>query len=201
MNSLPQAAHLNLHQLCPPTSRGLPRTIASAMPSHVGKGSRPGTMKGKPALILKGGNQSKQKLPVQGEMAADTAVAGTPKDRGPSKAARPQGTSPTARDTAHDDELDVQPLDIGLDNNEDASGTKDDWDSVARVISSTRKELFASALSKASTTTARSTRSWKPITPKDTVVQAEGRVRVLPSPPRQSFTSAHLPQRTAAILL
>ena len=79
-----------------------------------------------------------------------------------------------ARDTAQDDELDVRPLDIGLDNNEDPSGTKDDQYSMARAISSTRKELFASALSKASTVMARRTRTWKPITPKDTLVQAEG---------------------------
>jgi hypothetical protein len=53
-----------------------------------------------------------------------------------------------ARDTALDNELDILPLDIGLDNNEAALGTKDDQDSVARAISRTRKELFVSSLSK-----------------------------------------------------
>ena len=79
-----------------------------------------------------------------------------------------------AQDTAQDDELDILPLDIGLEDDKDAPGTKNDQDSVGRVISSTRKELFASSLSKASHATTRSTRTWKPITPKDTPAQAEG---------------------------
>jgi len=58
-----------------------------------------------------------------------------------------------ARDTALDDELDILPLDIGLDDDEAALGTEDDQDSVARAISSTRKELFASSLSKAANST------------------------------------------------
>jgi hypothetical protein len=78
-----------------------------------------------------------------------------------------------AWDMAQDDKLDVQPLNIGLDDNEDASGTKDDQDSVARAISSTWKKLFASALSKDSTATARRMRTWRPITPKDLLAQAE----------------------------
>ncbi len=61
-----------------------------------------------------------------GETAADRVVAGTPTNRGPSKAARPQGTSSMARDTAQDDEQDILPLDIGLKDDEDAPGTKDD---------------------------------------------------------------------------
>ena len=64
-------------------------------------------------------------------------------------------------------------MDIGLDDNKDASGTKDDQDSMARAISSTQKELFAFALSKDSTATAQRTRTWRPITPKDTLAQAE----------------------------
>ncbi len=146
------------------------------MPSRVGKDSQSGSTGGKPASILKGGNQSKKgKSPVPGETAADTVVAGTPTTRGPSKAARPQGTSPSmARDTAQDDDLDILPLDIGLEDDEAALGTEDDQDSVARAIYSTRKELFASSLSKAANATTRSTRMWKPITPKDTPAQAEG---------------------------
>ncbi len=66
-----------------------------------------------------------------------------------------------AQDTAQGDGLDVQPLDIDLGDNKDASGTEDDQDSMARAISSTRKELFASALSKDSTVTAQRTRTWR----------------------------------------
>jgi hypothetical protein len=123
------------------------------MPSCVGKESKSGSTEGKQASILKGGTQSKRKSPVLGETAADTVVAGTPKDRGPSKGTRPQGTSPMARETEQDDELEILPLDIGLEDDEDAPGTEDDQDSVARAISSTRKELFASSLSKASDAT------------------------------------------------
>ena len=147
------------------------------MPSRVGKESKSASTEGKLASILKEGNRSKQKLPVPGETAADTVVAGTPTNRRPSKAAQPQGTSPMARDTAQDDGLDILLLDIGLEDNEDAPGTEDDQDSVARAISSTRKELFASSLSKASNAMTQSTRTWKPITPKDTPAQAEGGVK------------------------
>ena len=79
-----------------------------------------------------------------------------------------------ARDTALNDEHDILPLEIGLDDDETTLGTKDDQDSVARAISSTRKELFASSLSKAATSMTRGKRAWKPITPKDTPAQAEG---------------------------
>jgi len=79
-----------------------------------------------------------------------------------------------ARDTTQDDDFDILPLDIGLEDDEAALGTEDDQDSVARAIYSTRKELFASSLSKAANATTRSTRMWKPITPKDTPAQAEG---------------------------
>ena len=94
------------------------------MPSRVGKDSQSGSTGGKPESILKGGNHSKGKSPVPGETAADTVVAGTPTTRGPSKAARPQGTSPSmARDTAQDDDFDILPLDIGLEDDEVALGT------------------------------------------------------------------------------
>ena len=123
------------------------------MPSRVGKDSQSGLTGGKPASIPKGGNQSKEKLPVHKETAADTEVAGTPTTQGPSKATRPQGTSPMARDTAQDDDLDILPLDIGLEDDEAALGTEDNQNSVARAIYSKRKELFASSLSKAANTT------------------------------------------------
>jgi len=77
-----------------------------------------------------------------------------------------------ARDTAQDDDLDILPLDIGLEDDEAAIGTEDDQENVARAIYSTGKDLFASSLSKATNATTRSTRRWKPITPKDTPAQA-----------------------------
>ena len=144
------------------------------MPSRMGKDSQSGLTGGKPASILTGGTQSKRKLPVVGETAADTVVVGTPTNQGPSKAARPHGTSPMARNTALNDKLDILLLDIGLDDDEATLGTKDDQDSVARAISSTRKELFASSLSKAANSTTRGKRAWKPITSKDTLAQADG---------------------------
>ena len=79
-----------------------------------------------------------------------------------------------ARDTALDDELDILTLNIDLDNNEVALGTEDDLDSMARAISSTRKELFASSLSKATNSTTQGTRACKPITSKETPAKAEG---------------------------
>ena len=63
---------------------------------------------------------------------------------------------------------------MGLEDDKGAPGTEDDQDSVVRAISSTRKELFASSLSKASNAMTQSTRAWKPITTKDTPAQAEG---------------------------
>ena len=96
------------------------------------------------------------------------ATAGTPTDRG-NKAARPQGTSPMTRDVGKDDELDVQsPEVMEIDVEEVASSENDDHDSIARAISSARKELFASASSKKSS---RSNRPWKPIIPRDTPTQ------------------------------
>jgi hypothetical protein len=79
-----------------------------------------------------------------------------------------------ARNTALNDKLDILLLDIGLDDDEATLGTKDDQDSMARAISSTRKELFASSLSKAANSTTQGMRVWKPITSKDTPAQAEG---------------------------
>jgi hypothetical protein len=79
-----------------------------------------------------------------------------------------------AQDTSLDNELDILPLDIGLDDDEATLGTKNDQDSVARAISSTRKELFASSLCKAATSTTQGKRAWKPIISKDTPLQAEG---------------------------
>ena len=79
--------------------------------------------------------------------AATTAIVGTPTDRG-NKAARPQGTSPMARDTELDDDLDVQSLELEIDGDGGTSAEEDDQNSIARAISSTRKELFASASSK-----------------------------------------------------
>ena len=96
------------------------------------------------------------------------ATAGTPTDHG-NKAARPQGTSPMTRDVEKDNELDVQSLEVmEIDGKEDASSEKDDQHSIARAISSARKELFASA---SSTKLSRSNRPWRPINPMDTSMQ------------------------------
>ncbi len=125
------------------------------MPTYTGTkpGATPGSTAGQPASILKGPSHSKRKSPVIGDMATTTAVpatiVGTPTDRG-NKAARPQGTSPMARDSEQDDDLDIQPLDLGIDGDGETSATEDDQNSVAREISSTQKELFASASSKSS---------------------------------------------------
>jgi hypothetical protein len=79
--------------------------------------------------------------------ATTTAIVGTPINRG-NKAACPQGTSLMARDTELDDDLDIQPLELEIDGNGGAPAEEDNQDSIARAISSTRKELFASASSK-----------------------------------------------------
>ncbi len=71
---------------------------------------------------------------------------------------------------------------MNLDNNKDASGTDDDQDSIAKAISSTRKELFGSAkgraiegkVNKGATETVHHTKTWRPIIPRDTPAQAEG---------------------------
>jgi hypothetical protein len=105
---------------------------------------------------------------VVGDAATVDATAGTPTDRG-NKAARPQGTSPMTRDAEKDNELDVLPLEVmEIDDEEVASSEKDDQDSIARAISSARKELFASASSRKSSL---SNKPWRPITPKDTSTQ------------------------------
>jgi len=73
------------------------------------------------------------------------------------------------RDAEKDNELDVLPLEVmEIDGEEVASSEKDDQDSIARTISSARKELFASASSMKSSC---SNKPWRPITPKDTSTQ------------------------------
>jgi hypothetical protein len=105
---------------------------------------------------------------VVGDATTVEATAGTPTDRG-NKAARPQGTSPMTRNVEKDNELDVQSLEVmEIDGKEDAASEKDDQDSIARAISSSRKELFASAFSSRSS---RSNKPWRPINPKDTPTQ------------------------------
>ena len=94
------------------------------------------------------------------------AMAETPTDRS-NKAARPQGTSPMTRET--DNELDVQSLEVmEIDGNEDAASKKDNQDSIDWAISSSRKELFASASSLQSSC---ANKPWRPINPKDTPTQ------------------------------
>jgi len=105
---------------------------------------------------------------VVGAAATVEATAGTPTDNG-NKAAHPKGTSPMTRDVEKDNELDVQSLEVmEIDGEEVASSEKDNQDSIARAISSARKELFASASSMKSS---RSIKPWRPITPKDTSTQ------------------------------
>jgi len=136
------------------------------MPTYVGNKSS-----GKetpPVSILKGLTQSKRKSPVVGDAATAEATAGTPTDRG-NKAARPQGTSPMTRDAEKDKELEVESLEVmEIDGEEDTSSENDDQDSIARAISSARKELFASA---SGTKSSRSNKPWRPITSKDTSMQ------------------------------
>ena len=103
-----------------------------------------------------------------GDAATVKAMAGTSTDHG-SKAAHPQGGSPMARDAEKDNELEVESLGVmEIDREEDTSSKKDDQDSIARAISSARKELFASA---SGTKLSRSNKPWRPITSKDTSTQ------------------------------
>ncbi len=103
-----------------------------------------------------------------GDAAMVEATAGTPTDRG-NKAARPQGTSPMARDGEKDNELKVESLGVmEIDGKEDASSEKDDQDSIARAISSARKELFVSG---PGTKSSQSNKPWRPITSKHTSTQ------------------------------
>jgi hypothetical protein len=99
--------------------------------------------------------------------AATAAIVGTPTNRG-NKAARPQGTSPMARDTEPDDDLDIQSLELEIDGDGGTSANEDDQNSIARAISSTRKELFASASSKSLAKSSRVAKAWRPIIPRDT---------------------------------
>jgi len=55
-----------------------------------------------------------------------------------------------------------------IDGDEDTASEKDDQDSIDRVISSSRKELFASASSSRSS---HANKPWRPINPKDTPTQ------------------------------
>ena len=137
------------------------------MPTYLGGNKN--NKEAQPASILKQGSSlSKRKSPVVGDAAMVEATVGTPTDRG-SKAARPQGTSPMTRDVEKDDELDVPSLEVmEIDGKEDTSSEKDDQDSIARAISSARKELFASA---SGTKSSRSNKPWRPITSKDTSMQ------------------------------
>ena len=136
------------------------------MPTYVGNKSS--DKEALPVSILKGSDQSKRKSPVVGDAATVKEMAGTPTDRG-NKAARPQGTSPMTWDAEKDDELEVESLGVmEIAGKEDASSEKDNQDSIARAISSARKELFASATG---TKLSQSNKPWRPITPKDTSTQ------------------------------
>ena len=136
------------------------------MPTYLGNSSS--TKEAPLVSILKGSNQSKRKSPLAGEAATTEVMMGTPTDRG-NKASRPQGTSPMARYTEKDDDLEIESLGvIEIDGEEDASMEEDDQDSIAMAISSARKALFASA---SGTKSSRSNKSWKPITAKDTSTQ------------------------------
>ncbi len=112
-------------------------------------------------------------LPVTGDMATAAATAETPTDHG-NKATHPQGTSPMARDAEKDNELDIQSLGMEIDNKGDASTEKDDQDSITRVISSTRKELFTSAAIKSFSKSSGAAKIWHPITTRDMPAQGVG---------------------------
>ena len=79
------------------------------MPTYVG--SKSSDKEVPPVSILKGSNQSKRKLPLAGEAATAELTMGTPTDHG-KKAARPQGTSPMARDTEKDNDLKIESLGV-----------------------------------------------------------------------------------------
>ena len=103
-----------------------------------------------------------------GDAATVESMAGTPTVRG-NKAARPQGTSPMTGNAEKNNELKVESLEVmKIDGEEDASSKKDNQDSIARAISSARKELFASA---SGTKLSRSNKPWRPINLKDTSTQ------------------------------
>jgi hypothetical protein len=76
-----------------------------------------------------------------------------------------------ARNTELDDNLDIQPLELEIDGNGGASAEEDDQDSIARAISSTRKELFASTSSKSLSKSSGAATAWRPINPRDTPAQ------------------------------
>jgi hypothetical protein len=81
-----------------------------------------------------------------------------------------------ARDSDKDDDLDVgSSLTMDIDDTGDTLDGGDDQDSIARAISSTPKELFATASSRSSSKSTRSTKAWRPIT--DTSRQDAGASR------------------------
>ena len=141
------------------------------MPTYLGKKS--GEKEAPPVSILKGPTQIKRKLPVLGDVATAKVTTEIPTNRG-NKAARPQGIFPMAWNAEKENELDVESLVIEIDDEEDASAEKDDQDSIARAISSARKELFASA---SGTKSSRPNKAWQPITSKDTPTQYAGASR------------------------
>jgi hypothetical protein len=103
-----------------------------------------------------------------------------------------------ARDTELDNNLDIQSLELEIDGNRGTSAKEDDQDSIARAISSTRKELFASASSKSLSKSSRAAKAWLPINPRDTPEQdVDVSKGVLPLLLRWCFTSVPLPPRTA----
>jgi hypothetical protein len=57
---------------------------------------------------------------------------------------------------------------LEIDGNGGTSAEEDDQNSIARAISSTRKELFASASSKSLSKSSRAAKAWRPIIPRDT---------------------------------
>ncbi len=102
--------------------------------------------------------------------ATTAAIVGTSTNRG-NKAARPQGTSPMARNTEKDNDLDIQSPELEIDGDRGASAEEDDQDSIARAISSTWKELFTSASSKSLSKLSGAAKAWRPINPRDTPAQ------------------------------
>jgi hypothetical protein len=114
------------------------------MPTYKGNRKSSSNEEVPPVSILKPSSLSKRKSSLTGEGDTATATAESPIDQG-SKVSRPQGTSPMARDSDKDDDLDVGSLTMDIDNTGDSLDGEDDQDSIARAISSTRKELFTTA--------------------------------------------------------
>ena len=67
---------------------------------------------------------------------------------------------------AQEDNLDLQSLDLDLEDDKEASQTKDNQDSIAKAISSARNELFGSAKGRGRVAEGvRSKKAWQPIIP------------------------------------